>query len=99
MTSAPDSFEIIRELFTRHAEPTKEQAKEVAPALIDVYERLMRVRVVAPTADISAKFWRLMELVGIKPKPARPLPVDPMSRTVKHPAPPREAGDVPEVDA
>jgi len=61
-----DSFQIIAELFQRHPEPTREQAREISPALFDVYERLMRVRVVAPTVTLQDRTWKLMELVGIK---------------------------------
>lgn len=61
-----DSFQVVAELFLRHPEPTQEQAREIAPALFDIYQRLMRVRAVAPTVTVQDRTWRLMELVGIK---------------------------------
>lgn len=63
---AVDSFTVLRALFAKHPEPTLEQAREVSPALFDIYERLMRVRVVAPTVILDEKVYRLMDMVGIK---------------------------------
>lgn len=61
-----DSFEVVKDLLLAHPEPTQEQAREIAPALFDIYQRLMRVRSVSPTTDVGERLWRLMELVGIK---------------------------------
>jgi len=43
----------------------------IAPALRDIYERLMRVRAVAPSVDLSDRLWELMEMVWLKARPAR----------------------------
>lgn len=63
-----DSFEQIKALFTRSEEPTKEEALQIREALYDVFQRLMRVRQVAPSVDYSARLWRLLELVGLPNK-------------------------------
>lgn len=67
-----DSFQIVGELLQRHPQPTREQALEVMPALTDIYQRLMRVRVVAPTVALHAPTVRLLELVGFKYKAPAP---------------------------
>ena len=44
----------------------------VAPdSLADIYQRLMRVRSIAPSVDVSERMWELMALVGLKAKPVR----------------------------
>ena len=68
-----DSFEVVREFLLGVGErrPGREEVQAIAPALFDIYQRLMRVRSVAPTVDVSDRLWGLMELVGIKAKPVR----------------------------
>lgn len=74
--SSVDSFTQARILFERLGEkdPTKDDALSIAPALFDIYERLMRVRQVSPTSDVSDRLWRLMELVGLKNRSLRKPP-------------------------
>ncbi|HYF00105.1 MAG TPA: hypothetical protein VEJ18_14390 [Planctomycetota bacterium] len=68
-----DSFEVVKEFLARVGDrrPGRDEVAEIAPALLDIYQRLMRVRVVAPTVDLSERLWSLMEIVGIKAKPVR----------------------------
>lgn len=65
-----DSFEQVKVLLSRIGDraPTQDDARSIAPALFDIYQRLMRVRVVAPTTDYSQKLWNLLGLVGIPNK-------------------------------
>jgi len=44
---------------------------QIATALADIYQRLMRVRTIAPTVDVSDRMWELMGMVGLKAKPVR----------------------------
>jgi len=44
---------------------------QIATALADIYQRLMRVRSIAPTVDVSDRMWELMSMVGLKAKPVR----------------------------
>lgn len=68
-----DSFEVVKEFLLGVGERKigRDEVQPIAPALFDIYQRLMRVRVVAPTVDVSDRIWGLMELVGIKAKPVR----------------------------
>jgi len=68
-----DSFEVVKEFLEvlDGRIPQREEAQAIAGALNDIYQRLMRVRAVAPTVDVSGRMWELMEMVGIKAKPAR----------------------------
>jgi hypothetical protein len=68
-----DSFEVVKEFLLGVGERKigRDDAQSIAPALFDIYQRLMRVRAVAPTVDVSERLWGLMELVGIKAKPVR----------------------------
>lgn len=70
-----DSFEVVKDFVMRLGDrkPQPEEVRPIAPALRDIYERLMRVRAVAPSVDLSDRMWNLMELVGIRAKPARRL--------------------------
>jgi len=43
----------------------------IATALADIYQRLMRVRSIAPSVDLSDRMWELMSMVGLKAKPVR----------------------------
>jgi hypothetical protein len=67
-----DSFEVVKEFLDvlDGRVPQREEAQAIAGALNDIYQRLMRVRSVAPAVDVSKRMWDLMELVGIKEKPA-----------------------------
>ena len=68
-----DSFEVVKEFLLGVGERKlgRDEVSGIAPALFDIYQRLMRVRMVAPTVDVSDRLWGLMELVGIKAKPVR----------------------------
>lgn len=68
-----DSFEVVKEFLLGVGERKigRDDVQSIAPALFDIYQRLMRVRAVAPTVDVSERLWGLMELVGIKAKPVR----------------------------
>lgn len=68
-----DSFEIVREFLHRMEgrAPRREEVAEIAPALHELYRRLMRVRAVAPKVNVSDEVWGLMEMVGIQVRPNR----------------------------
>ncbi|HLF92154.1 MAG TPA: hypothetical protein VJB14_01735 [Planctomycetota bacterium] len=68
-----DSFEVVKEFVTALGErrPEREEVQAIAWALKDINDRLMRVRAVAPTVDLSDRMWALMEMVGIRAKPHR----------------------------
>jgi hypothetical protein len=68
-----DSFEVVKEFLVGIGErrPTREEVQTIAPALVDIYQRLMRVRAVAPTVDLSERLWTLMGVIGLKAKPVR----------------------------
>jgi hypothetical protein len=63
-----DSFEVVKDfvagLGMRKPEPWEVQ--RIAPALSEIYQRLMRVRSYAPRVDLSESMWRLMEMIGIR---------------------------------
>lgn len=68
-----DSFEVVKEFVAALGErrPEREELQAIAWALKDIFDRLMNVRKVAPTVDLSDRMWSLMETVGIRPKPIR----------------------------
>jgi hypothetical protein len=68
-----DSFEVVKGLLADLGakKPEREDALKVAWALKDIYERLMRVRAIAPMVDLSERMWDLMALAGLKAKPVR----------------------------
>lgn len=72
-----DSFEVVKEFVTRLGDrtPRPEEVREVEEALKDIYERLMRVRAIAPSVDLSDRMWSLLEMVGIRAKPVRGNPL------------------------
>jgi len=75
-----DSFEVVKEFLAAvgDGKPGREDALRIAPALNDIHRRLMRVRKVAPSVDLSERMWELMELVGLKAAPvAAPSAVRP----------------------
>ena len=51
--------------------PQRDEVQTIAVALADIYQRLMRVRSIAPSVDLSDRMWELMSLVGLKAKPVR----------------------------
>ena len=51
--------------------PRRDEIDEIAPALHEVYRRLMRVRAFSPAVDLSEGVWSLMELAGIRTRPGR----------------------------
>ena len=67
-----DSFEVVKEFLTALGErrPAREEVQAIAPALRQIFERLMNVRRIAPTVDLSDRMWTLMEMVGIRRKPS-----------------------------
>lgn len=70
---AVDSFEVVKEFLShlgnRKAETS--EVREISWALGDIYRRLMNVRAVAPTVDLSDRMWSLMQVIGITPRPVR----------------------------
>jgi hypothetical protein len=68
-----DSFEVVKEFLIGLGErkPERAEVARISGALKDIYERLMRVRAVAPSVDLSDRMWGLMEMVGLKARPAR----------------------------
>ena len=68
-----DSFEIVKEFIVALGDrrPQTEEVQSIAVALADIYQRLMRVRTIAPTVDVSDRMWELMGMVGLKAKPVR----------------------------
>ena len=70
-----DSFEVVKEFLTGLGDrrPQKEEVQTIAFALADIYQRLMRVRSIAPTVDVSDRMWELMTMVGLKAKPVRTM--------------------------
>ena len=51
--------------------PERHEVEAIATALADIYQRLMRVRTIAPSVDVSDRMWELMSMVGLKAKPVR----------------------------
>ena len=68
-----DSFEVVKEFIMGLGDrrPTRDEVQGIAIALADIYQRLMRVRSIAPTVDVSDRMWELMSMVGLKAKPVR----------------------------
>ena len=68
-----DSFEVVKEFLSGLGDrrPRNEEVQAIAVALADIYQRLMRVRSIAPTVDVSERMWELMGMVGLKAKPVR----------------------------
>lgn len=68
-----DSFEVVKEFLAGLGDrrPDREEVQAIAGALTDIYQRLMRVRTIAPSVDVSDRMWDLMALVGLKAKPVR----------------------------
>ena len=68
-----DSFEVVKEFLSGLGDrrPRSEEVQAIAVALADIYQRLMRVRSIAPSVDVSERMWELMSMVGLKAKPVR----------------------------
>ena len=68
-----DSFEVVKEFLSGLGDrrPQRDEVQTIAVALADIYQRLMRVRSIAPSVDLSDRMWELMSLVGLKAKPVR----------------------------
>ena len=68
-----DSFEVVKEFLAGLGDrrPQRDEVQTIATALADIYQRLMRVRSIAPSVDLSDRMWELMSLVGLKAKPVR----------------------------
>ena len=70
---AVDSFEVVKEFLVRigdrKAQPS--EVREIQWALGDIYRRLMSVRSVSPTVDLSERMWSLMSTIGIAARPVR----------------------------
>ena len=63
-----DSFEVVKEFLTALGDrpARRDEVQAIAPALREIFERLMRVRKVAPTVDLSDRMWDLMAMAGIR---------------------------------
>ena len=68
-----DSFEVVKEFIMGLGDrrPQRDEVQQIATALADIYQRLMRVRSIAPTVDVSERMWELVGMVGLKAKPVR----------------------------
>ncbi|HZE96143.1 MAG TPA: hypothetical protein VE981_03880 [Planctomycetota bacterium] len=68
-----DSFEVVKEFLSGMGDrrPQRDEVQAIAVPLADIYQRLMRVRTIAPTVDVSERMWELMGMVGLKIKPVR----------------------------
>jgi hypothetical protein len=68
-----DSFEVVKEFLAGLGDrrPQRDEVQTIAVALADIYQRLMRVRSIAPSVDLSDRLWELMALAGLKAKPVR----------------------------
>jgi hypothetical protein len=68
-----DSFEVVKEFIMGLGDrrPSRDEVQQIAIALADIYQRLMRVRSIAPSVDVSERMWELMAMVGLKAKPVR----------------------------
>ena len=68
-----DSFEVVKEFLAGLGDrrPQRDEVQAIATALADIYQRLMRVRTIALTVDVSDRMWELMTMVGLKAKPVR----------------------------
>ena len=68
-----DSFEVVKEFLAGLGDrrPQRDEVQTIATALADIYQRLMRVRSIAPSVDLSDRMWELMSLAGLKAKPVR----------------------------
>ena len=68
-----DSFEVVKEFLAGLGDrrPQRDEVQTIAVALADIYQRLMRVRSIAPSVDLSDRMWELMAMVGLKAKPVR----------------------------
>jgi len=68
-----DSFEVVKEFLAGLGDrrPQRDEVQTIAVALADIYQRLMRVRSIAPSVDLSDRMWELMAMAGLKAKPVR----------------------------
>ena len=68
-----DSFEVVKEFLAGLGDrrPQRDEVQTIAVALADIYQRLMRVRSIAPSVDLSDRMWELMSMAGLKAKPVR----------------------------
>ena len=73
MDGGKDSFEVVKEFIMGLGDrrPERTEVEQIATALADIYQRLMRVRTIAPSVDVSDRMWELMGMVGLKAKPVR----------------------------
>ena len=73
MDGGKDSFEVVKEFIMGLGDrrPERHEVEAIATALADIYQRLMRVRTIAPSVDVSDRMWELMGMVGLKAKPVR----------------------------
>ena len=72
---AIDSFEVVKQFLRQLGGRTAQasEVREISWALGDIYRRLMNVRRVAPTVDLSERMWSLMATIGISPRPVRKM--------------------------
>lgn len=75
--SGKDSFNTVKEFLARIGGRTPERGEieEISEALRDIYARLLRVRAVAPSVDLSERMWALMAQAGLRPVPVRMTPL------------------------
>ena len=69
-----DALVTVREFLDRVGDrrPTAEEIREIAPALEKLYERLVKLRSLAPAyrrVDLSDRIWELMARIGKKKLP------------------------------
>ena len=72
-----DSFSVVKEFLARIGDraPERTEIEEVSGALKDIYARLLRVRAVAPSVDLSERMWAMMAQAGLRPVPVRMTPL------------------------
>ena len=74
---APDAdvFAVVRVFLDRSGNrvPTREELQELRPALVALYEKVMRLRRLSPSfrrIDLSDQVWSMLRRIGVKPRPA-----------------------------
>lgn len=75
MTDGADPFQAVAALVSRVGwSPNAEDLAEITWALQEIHSRLGVVRDVAPSVDVSANLWALMERVGLPNKSHKKIP-------------------------
>ncbi len=68
---AVDSFGTVANWLSRHEDPRQGDIAEIRSALQDIHERLMKVRCISPTTDLTERMWVLMGRAGFKVRLSR----------------------------